>query len=149
MKQATLLFLLDNNRILLAMKKRGFGVGRWNGVGGKPHKNEAIEKTARRECQEEIRVVPKEIKEIATLNFYFPENKKEWNQQVIVFICRTWKGKPMETEEMSPQWFAISGIPYDKMWSDDKYWLPKVIEGEYVKADFYFDDNDNLLKYNI
>jgi len=68
---------------------------------------------------------------------------------VIVFTCKTWSGEPTETEEMSPQWFQINEIPYDKMWSDDKYWLPKVIEGKHVKADFYFDDNDNLLKYNI
>jgi hypothetical protein len=37
-KQATLLFLIKDQKILLAMKKRGFGKGRWNGVGGKPEK---------------------------------------------------------------------------------------------------------------
>ena len=35
MKQATLCLLVKDNEILLAMKKRGFGVGKWNGVGGK------------------------------------------------------------------------------------------------------------------
>lgn len=149
MTQATLLFLLDDSHILLAMKKRGFGAGRWNGVGGKPNKDEAIDKAAVRECQEEINVTPKDIMEVATLNFYFPENKKEWDQQVIVFTCKNWDGEPTETEEMSPQWFRINAIPYDRMWSDDKYWLPKVIEGQYVKANFHFDDNDNLLKYSI
>jgi mutator protein MutT len=149
MKQATLLFLLNESKILLAMKKRGFGSGKWNGVGGKPDKGETIEEAAIRECQEEIAVTPKDIKEVATLNFYFPEEKKEWNQQVIVFTCNSWHGKPKESEEMSPRWFAISRIPYDKMWSDDKYWLPKVIQGEYVKANFHFDDNDKLLNYNI
>ena len=35
MKLVTLLFLRRDGQILLAMKKRGFGEGKWNGVGGK------------------------------------------------------------------------------------------------------------------
>ena len=35
MQQATLCILLNNDKILLAMKKRGFGAGKWNAVGGK------------------------------------------------------------------------------------------------------------------
>ena len=35
MQTETLCLLMRDNEILLAMKKRGFGVGKWNGVGGK------------------------------------------------------------------------------------------------------------------
>ena len=35
MIEATLCFLLAGERILLGMKKRGLGVGKWNGFGGK------------------------------------------------------------------------------------------------------------------
>ena len=149
MKQATLLFLIKDNQILLAMKKRGFGEGRWNGVGGKPAKGESITAAAIRECIEEIQVTPHHLKELATLNFSFPGAKKESNQQVVVFICNAWEGKPVETEEMSPKWFKVNKIPYDKMWSDDKYWLPIVLEGKYVRADFHFDNNDNLRKHFV
>lgn len=149
MKQASLLILIDKQRVLLAMKKRGFGVGRWNGVGGKPKSGEAITATAIRECQEEIGVTPIKIIEAARLNFYFPKAKEVQNQQVVVFICNSWLGEPVETEEMSPKWFDIDELPYLEMWPDDKHWLPKVIEGKYVAADFYFDDHDNLLKHNI
>lgn len=34
-KETTLLLLRKENEILLAMKKRGFGTGKYNGVGGK------------------------------------------------------------------------------------------------------------------
>ena len=34
-KLLTLLFVLEPSRVLLGMKKRGFGMGRWNGFGGK------------------------------------------------------------------------------------------------------------------
>jgi 8-oxo-dGTP pyrophosphatase MutT (NUDIX family) len=149
MKQASLLFLLEDNRILLAMKKRGFGHGRWNGVGGKPNKGETIEQTAMRECLEEIKVQPKDIKEVAKLNFYFPKSKENLNQQVIVYFTKSWRGEPAETAEMSPKWFSISEIPYESMWSDDKYWLPEVLDGHYVEADFHFDDNDQIIKKSV
>jgi hypothetical protein len=50
---------------------------------------------------------------------------------------------------MAPKWFDIDKIPYDKMWVDDVLWLPKVIKGEYVKGNFYFGENEKLLKYEI
>jgi len=148
-KKATLLFLVKENKILLAMKKRGFGEGRWNGVGGKPEKNESIEQAAIRECYEEIKVLPVDIKRVATLNFYFPSHKSDWNQQVIVWICKEWKGEPSETEEMKPQWYEIDDIPYGSMWKDDEYWLPKVLEGSYVEAEFTFGENDDVLSNSI
>lgn len=148
-KKATLLFLVQENKILLAMKKRGFGEGRWNGIGGKPEKNELIEQTAIRECLEEIKVLPINIKQVASLNFYFSSDKSDWNQQVLVYICDEWEGEPTETEEMKPKWYKIDNIPYKSMWKDDSYWLPVVLDGNYVEADFTFDENDNVLSHTI
>jgi len=149
LRQATLCFLLRNNQILLAMKKRGFAEGKWNGVGGK--KDEAdpnIEATAIREAREEIGVTPKSLKQVATLNFYFLE-RKDWNQQVIVYVTRDWEGKPIESEEMAPQWFGIDEIPYDTMWEDDKFWLPQVLRGTKIEADFLFDENQKMIDKEI
>lgn len=149
MKQATLLFLIKEDQILLAMKKRGFGAGHWNGVGGKPSPGENIEDTAVRECQEEINVTPLEFKQVATLEFYFPEDKKDWNQEVIVYICTKWQGTPVETEEMRPQWYTVAEIPYDQMWPDDKIWLPEVLAGKKVNASFHFDKTEQIEKYDL
>jgi len=148
-KKATLLFLTKGDEILLAMKKRGFGVGRWNGVGGKPDGDETIEQTAIRECSEEIMVTPLDIKQVATLDFHFPTDKSDWDQQVIVYLCPKWDGEPTETEEMKPQWYKKSEIPYEKMWKDDKYWLPEVIDGKFVDAEFVFDDNDSVIAHSV
>lgn len=42
-KLLTLLFVLTPGKVLLGMKKRGFGKGRWNGFGGKVQPGETIE----------------------------------------------------------------------------------------------------------
>jgi hypothetical protein len=40
--------LNDHKEILLGMKKRGFGAGKWNGFGGKLEENESNEDAAKR-----------------------------------------------------------------------------------------------------
>lgn len=47
-KLLTLVMIMKNNQILLGMKKRGFGVNRWNGFGGKLQQGESILDAAKR-----------------------------------------------------------------------------------------------------
>ena len=47
-KVLTLAFIHERARILLGLKKRGFGQGRWNGFGGKVQKGESIAEAAKR-----------------------------------------------------------------------------------------------------
>lgn len=150
-RQATLVFLIKNNQILLAMKKRGFGEGRWNGVGGKPMIDETIVDAAIRETEEEIKVTPKQLKKVATLNFYFPklDRFRNWDQQVIVFFVEEWEGEPTETEEMAPKWFLQSHLPFSEMWPDDIHWLPKVLQGNIIEAEFRFNKELNLENFSI
>lgn len=149
LRPATLVFLLRGQEILLAMKKRGFAAGLWNGSGGKPKDGDkSIEATARREVQEETTVTPKKLKKVAVLNFYFQE-KSEWNQQVHVYLTHEWDGIPTETEEMAPKWFAIEQIPYDQMWADDILWLPKVLNGHIIEGNFLFDEEQKMLEHEV
>jgi len=154
MREATLCFLIKEingeRELLLAMKKQGFGEGRWNGVGGKfDSKNDKnIIATAKRELKEEIGVIAQEIKKVAILSFYFPY-QKDWNQNVHVFFVANWQGEPKETEEVRPKWFKINEIPLDKMWPDDKFWLPRVLNGEKLKAEFVFKPGELIDSYEI
>lgn len=151
LKKASLCFLIKESQVLLAMKKRGFGQGKWNGVGGKQNPNETIKATAIRETQEEIGVTALNLKHVATLNFLFPNMPEDnnWNQQVWVYFVDSWEGKPIETEEMAPQWFNKTQLPYNQMWDDDRLWLPKVLNEEFVTASFEFDENQKLIEYTI
>jgi len=148
LRQATLCFLVNDDQVLLAMKKRGFGVGRWNGVGGKPDEGETIEQTAVRETQEEIEVIPKDMELVAVLDFYFA-NKPDWSQQVVAYLSKTWEGDPKETEEMKPQWYNKNELPFEVMWPDDSLWVPLVLDGKKVKAEFLFGENDSILDHNV
>ena len=153
MRQATLCFLVreqkgENNEICLAMKKRGFGKGRWNGVGGKVQESETIEEAAKRETFEEIGVTIQTMEKCAELTFLFPHHP-EWDQIVHVFLCRTWDGTPGESEEMNPRWFRTKEIPFDSMWSDDSYWLPLILQGKYLEGTFSFDEKDQLMEHTI
>lgn len=155
MKEATICLLVKGNQkdkeILLAIKKRGFGVGKWNGVGGKidfEKGDKNVIDAAIRETEEEIGVQVKELEKVAILNFTFPYNRA-WDQTVHVFLAQNWEKEPVESEEMAPRWFKIHEIPYDKMWDDDKVWLPNILEGKKLKADFIFKEGEILSSQNI
>jgi mutator protein MutT len=143
MKHMTLLFLLRDNDILLAMKKRGFGVDRWNGVGGKIEPGETIEQAAARECFEKITVKPDALEKVAYLTFTFPDGTTDVLTHV--FVAHKWDGEPTETEEMAPRWFSQNNIPYDTMWQDDRLWLPHVLAGKKIVATFAFDEHEQML----
>lgn len=157
MKDTTLLFFIKKDvssesiaSLCLAMKKRGFGEGLWNGVGGKVEKGESIESAACREAHEEVGTICKEkdLIKVAELTFYF-EDKEEWNQKVHVFFSSVFSDSFVETEEMAPAWFPVSSIPYEKMWEDDVLWLPKVLQGEKVTASFTFGKDGKIKNYTF
>lgn len=150
----TLVFLVKRSsggaitHICLAMKKRGFGVGKINGVGGKVEQGETIEEGARREANEETGVTLGKIDKYAVLEFYFSHNPS-WNQLVHVYLCEKWENEPSESEEMRPQWYEVELIPYSSMWPDDKFWIPYVIDGKHVSASFTFGENDVITSQEI
>ncbi len=140
-KQLTLCIVTKGNKILLGMKKRGFGAGRWNGFGGKVEVSESIGEATKRELKEESGIVTSDIYKVGILDFEFQNDPKIL--EVHIFHTDKFKGKPMETEEMKPQWFDKNEIPYDKMWSDDTYWLPLLLSGKKFKGKFLFDQPSN------
>jgi hypothetical protein len=47
---------------------------------------------------------------------------------VHLFLVESWEGEIVESDEIKPFWFEIDKIPYDKMWADDIYWLPRILD---------------------
>ncbi|MBP5993895.1 MAG: 8-oxo-dGTP diphosphatase [Candidatus Moranbacteria bacterium] len=147
-KILTLCLALRNEEVLLGMKKRGFGAGRWNGFGGKLEPGETIEAGARREMLEECGVAIGQMEEVGRHEFEFAANPGEI-LEVHVFRVEDFSGEPIETEEMRPQWFAFADIPYDDMWPDDRFWIPIFLAGKKFKTKFLFGEGDVVLEQLI
>ena len=143
----TLCFIHDDTRILLGMKKRGFGAGKWNGFGGKVEAGETIEDAARRETYEEIGIEVNALAESGALTFIYPRTEQALD--VSVFRVETFQGEPKETDEMRPAWFPIDAIPFERMWLDDPHWLPIFLAGKRFEGRFVFEDDDTLLEYAV
>ena len=71
-KVTTLVLIVEESRALLGMKKRGFGVGKWNGFGGKVEPNETVNDAAIREIQEEAGITPLDMKQIGLMALISP-----------------------------------------------------------------------------
>lgn len=151
MLRTTLVFLRRGDEVLLAMKKRGFGAGQWNGPGGKIEPQETPEAAARREVREEVGVELGDIKKVAQMEFYLSEDHKDYPTHVhcTIYVCKDWTGEPSESEEMAPRWFGVQDVPYDEMWPDDRYWLPHVLAGAQVEGEFELGRDNALLAWSI
>lgn len=149
-KICTLLFLRRGDEILLAMKKRGFGEGNFNGVGGKVEPPETIDDAMVREAWEEIGVRALKYWKVAENDFLYQKDGETVKRMYThVYESDEWEGEPTETEEMAPQWFNVTDIPYDKMWPDDTYWLPEVLAGNKVFGVFTFDEQNTILSHDV
>ena len=148
MRDVTLVLPIRDGKILLGMKKRGFGAGKINGFGGKLNEGESIEVAAVRELEEEIGISAEiwNLEKVGELDFYFPHHEDDsWNQRVHLFLVKEWEGEPVESEEMSCEWYNFKDVPFEKMWDDDKYWLPRVLDGKKIKGVFHFGGDNNAL----
>lgn len=146
-KLLTLCVIHDNEKILLGMKKKGFGEGKWNGFGGKVEEGESIESAAERELREEAGISANGLKKRGVINFEFEGDPKIL--EVHIFSAADFRGEPYESDEMKPQWFNMSEIPYDGMWPDDRYWLPMLLSGKNFEGYFNFRGHDTILHHEL
>lgn len=132
--EATLCFLVDGGRVLLAMKTKKIGVGCWNGYGGGIEPGESPEQAAVRELAEEsggITVASGDLEKVAVLDM---ENHRSdggvFSCRVHVYLVHRWSGAAAETEEMkTPTWFGFDEVQRLRLMPADKVWLPLVLQG--------------------
>src|SRR3989344_6852580 len=136
-KKLILCIIHRHPRILLGMRKRGFGAGRWNGFGGKVELGESVEDAAKREVKEEAGLEIASIEKIGNIDFEFLNDPVVL--EVNIFRADKFEGNPVETDEMKPQWFHVDEIPFDQMWPADKIWLPLFLAGKKFKGKFLFE----------
>ena len=136
-QQAVLIYVIKNNKVLLAKKVRKIFVDCYTGFGGKIEKGESMFVAAQRELEQEsgLSVSLESLSHVGVVDFYNPKGDV-W--QVHIFTAGEYTGAPKSTEEMrDPKWFSISNLPFEKMIPTDEYWLPLVLNGKKIKAIVY------------
>lgn len=145
----TLCFMIRDGRILLGEKKVGFGMGKFNGFGGKVKAGEEIEKAAVREIKEECGLRASGLKKVGILHFSLPQRMPARQLEVHVFSVNKFEGEVLESREMRPEWFALGAIPYERMWPDDRHWLPLFLKGKKFRGTFALGNNDVILSQSL
>ena len=155
-------------QLLLAMKKRGFGEGKWNGFGGKLELTpegmpaETMVECAQRELREESSLeVAKDqfhlqgklrfiMKTDGMIDKHTGKESKDLHVCVYTVDASAIAGQtPMESEEMLPKWYGFDEIPFDSMWADDELWFPLMFDGKLFDGDVIFKDKTVIASHTI
>lgn len=144
-ERATLCFIRHQGQLLLIHKKRGLGAGKINGPGGRLDPGETPEDCAIREVQEELGVTPTGLRSAGELFFQFADGHSIHGY---VFSASGFTGEPRETAEAIPLWTPEDRIPFERMWADDRLWLPYLLEGIRFTGRFLF-AGDAMLGYDL
>ncbi len=127
---------VKDGKVLLGRKKRSFGKGKWLGFGGKIEKGESLENGLEKECKEECRVRVKQFEKRGVLTFHYIDDPE---MEVHYYEMLEYDGVLCESKEMEVKWFDLSKIPYNKMFPNDRYWLPMFLKKEFFEGEFWFD----------
>lgn len=145
--EATLCYPVVGDEVLLIEKQRGLGAGKVVGPGGTVEADESPRECVIREVREELAVTPVAPSKVGEFTFRFGD---EDPRLVHVFRADDVDGTPTASPEAVPRWAPVDDLPYDRMWADDRYWLPHLLAGESFTAHFDFDaDGDTLCSHEV
>ena len=142
-KIATLSIVEDvkNKKYVMILHQRGINEGFVNFPGGKKEEGETIEQCVCRETLEETGLIIKNPQNVGYIEFA--------GKDFFVHIYKSteFEGEIKENkEEAVVFWQDADKVPYDKMRSADKDFLPEILSGKYVKRRYYYDQDFNITK---
>lgn len=132
--RATLVFSATDTHVLLGIKQRKAGQGKWNGYGGGIDEGESVRAAACRELWQEsrIKVAEGDLRYATVIDSYNRlDDGRAFHCRVHTFVTEHWIGDPQESAEMhSPTWFPKKELPLDEMMLGDRTWLPLVFSSK-------------------
>lgn len=141
MRAATLCFLAEASRVVLAEMLRGPFKGYVNGYGGEVEETDITGATVR-EIKEEcgVHVDPAYIEPVALIDFYNYKDSAWRKVRVYISIARRWKGVPHAGDGMAePEWFDVNALPVERMLPSDRLWIPKILRGDLLQGEVWHD----------
>ena len=142
---ATICYIIKDGKVLLLKKSKGrFGEGKWNAPGGKIKLGEDPVECAIREVFEETGLRINDVKKHGVIDYYFG-TKSEPTWTVHIFSTNSFQGELKPSDEGILKWVNLNELPYEEMWEDDRHWVPLLLEDKKFKAEFYFDNQANVL----
>ena len=130
-------------QVLLGEKKKGLGLGKLVGPGGKLEPGETPRQAAVREVFEEsgLHTSENELVLVGRIRYEFPF-REDWSQVSWVFVTRSWHGDIVESDELLLRWHNVADIPFERMWDDARFWLPDLLASpeapHYIERRFVF-----------
>jgi 8-oxo-dGTP diphosphatase len=128
---ATLGYLLspDGRQVLLIHRNRRAGdphLGKYNGLGGKLHRDEDVVAGLRREIREEAGLECDEVILRGTISWPgFGKHGEDWFG--FIFVIPRWYGEPFpHNPEGELTWVEIARILDLPLWEGDRHFLPLV-----------------------
>ena len=142
-ERAVIVYITDKKpgKVLLILKKKGLGKGKINAPGGRLESGESYVEAVIRECREEVSITPLNPEKRMELHFQFTSGYALYGE---AFFTDSWEGEAQSSSEADPFWCDLDKIPWDKMWEDDRSWLPLALAGKKLRGFYVFDDDKML-----
>ena len=103
-----------------------------NGPGGKIDEGETAQKAIVREVIEETALQLDEFEARGYIELLLPA-PKPMVLKVDIFTAHSFSGEP-DAREGRLSWHDRESLPFERMWPDQRYWLPAVLDGYSVSA---------------
>ena len=132
----------EGNNILLVFHKQGEFEGLYTGLIGYTEQNERPELAMNRIAYELCRITLDNIELRAK---FLMQVDQLGDAEELEYFCNRYSGHVMETETVRPQWFPITGIPYQQMPPDDEIWYPAFLAGSRLEGKFLFNKEMSVI----
>lgn len=153
--KATVCLPVKDGKVLLGMKTRKIGMGCWNGYGGGIEEGENVLECAIRELEEEsgLKTRFEDLEKVAIVDFHNEKSDGSiFVSRVHFLLVKDWIGEPKETEDgamITPTFFDIDNLPYDKMMPADKEFFPLILNGKKVLVESHYTPYQKELKREV
>jgi 8-oxo-dGTP diphosphatase len=92
-------------------------------------------------------IEPRALNPLACIRYPFV-NREGLSQRSFVFSAQAFSGELQSSGELVGSWWPAEEIPYERMWSDAKLWLPRALSGEFIDATIVIGEHNEVVSHD-